>query len=66
MWIVPRSRQGPRGARQHDTSSTGIPQETAGPRKRVDMGPSERATLAGSGADAEVSKAKAAVEAAIA
>ena len=67
VWIVPSEiGKALEGLGSTMTDLTGIPKEVSGPRKRVDMGPSERATLAGSGADAEVSKAKAAVDAAIA
>jgi hypothetical protein len=50
------------------TSLQGIPQEVDGPRKRVDMGSTEPATLGGSGAlaDSELRRTNAAVEAAIA
>ncbi len=67
VWIVPSEiGKALEGLGSTMTDLTGIPKEVSGPRKRVDMGSSERATLAGSGADAEVSKAKAAVDAAIA
>jgi regulator of protease activity HflC (stomatin/prohibitin superfamily) len=67
VWIVPSEiGKALEGLGSTMTDLTGIPKEVSGPRKRVDMGPSERASLAGSGADAELSKAKAAVEAAIA
>jgi regulator of protease activity HflC (stomatin/prohibitin superfamily) len=67
VWIVPSEiGKALEGLGSTMTDLTGIPKEVSGPRKRVDMGPSERATLAGSGPDSELSKANAAVEAAIA
>jgi hypothetical protein len=67
VWIVPSEiGKALEGLGSTMTDLTGIPKEVSGPRKRVDMGSSERASLAGSGADAELSKANAAVQAAIA
>jgi regulator of protease activity HflC (stomatin/prohibitin superfamily) len=67
VWIVPSEiGKALEGLGSTMTDLTGIPKEVSGPRTRVDMGPSERATLAGSGADSELRKANAAVEAAIA
>jgi regulator of protease activity HflC (stomatin/prohibitin superfamily) len=69
VWIVPseigRARE---GLGSTMTELAGIPKEVSGPRKRVDMGSMEREQLGGSGAlaDAELSKANDAVQAAIA
>jgi hypothetical protein len=69
VWVIPseitKALEG-LGSSIHEIA--GIPKDSGGPRKRVDMGSYEPAKLAGSGAlaDAEVSKANAAVQAAIA
>jgi regulator of protease activity HflC (stomatin/prohibitin superfamily) len=69
VWVIPseitKALEG-LGSSIHEIS--GIPKDSGGPRKRVDMGSYEPAKLAGSGAlaDAEVSKANQAVQAAIA
>jgi hypothetical protein len=69
VWVIPseitKALEG-LGSSIHEIA--GIPRDSGGPRKRVDLGTSEPAKLAGSGAlgDAEVSKANAAVQAAIA
>jgi regulator of protease activity HflC (stomatin/prohibitin superfamily) len=71
LWIVPSEiGKALEGLGSTMTDLAGIPKEpkSTGPRKRVDMGSTEPAKLAGSGAlaDAEVSKANEAVQAAIA
>jgi hypothetical protein len=71
LWIVPSEiGKALEGLGSTMTDLAGIPKEakSSGPRKRVDMGSTEPAKLAGSGAlaDAEVSKANEAVQAAIA
>ena len=69
VWIIPseiaKALEG-LGSSIHEIA--GIPKDSGGPRNRVDMGSTDRAALEGSGAlaDAEVSKANAAVQAAIA
>ncbi|MCW2764756.1 MAG: domain, Band 7 family protein, partial [Nocardioides sp.] len=69
LWIVPseigKALEGLGSTMNH---LQGIPQEVDGPKTRVDMGSMEPAKLAGSGAlaDAELSKANEAVQAAIA
>ena len=68
VWVIPseitKALEG-LGSSVHEIA--GIPQKVDGPLKRVDMGPSEPAVLAGSGAlDRELSKANKAVEDAIA
>jgi SPFH domain/Band 7 family protein len=69
LWIVPseigKALEG-LGSTMNDLR--GIPQQVEGPLKRVDMGSAEPAALAGDGAavDSELTKANAAVEAAIA
>jgi hypothetical protein len=69
VWVIPseitKALEG-LGSSIHEIA--GIPKDSGGPRKRVDMGSYEPAKLAGSGAlaDAEVSKANEAVKAAIA
>jgi regulator of protease activity HflC (stomatin/prohibitin superfamily) len=69
VWIIPSEiGRALEGLGSTMTELAGIPKEPAGPIKRVDTGSKEPAKLAGSGAlaDAEVSKANAAVQAAIA
>ena len=69
VWVIPseitKALEG-LGSSIHEIA--GIPKDSGGPRNRVDMGSTDRAALEGSGAlaDAEVSKANAAVQAAIA
>lgn len=67
VWIVPSEiGKALEGLGSTMNSLQGIPQEVDGPLKRVDMGPSEPQVPSARGDDAEVSKANAAVEAAIA
>ena len=67
VWIVPSEiGKALEGLGSTMSQLQGIPQEVEGPRTRVDMGPTEPQLPGGSGADAELSKANAAVEAAIA
>jgi hypothetical protein len=69
VWVIPseitKALEG-LGSSIHEIA--GIPKDSGGPRKRVDLGSSEPAKLEGSGAlaDSEVSKANEAVQAAIA
>jgi regulator of protease activity HflC (stomatin/prohibitin superfamily) len=69
LWIVPSEiGKALEGLGSTMTDLAGIPQHTSGSKTRVDMGSTEPALLAGSGAlaDNELKKANAAVEAAIA
>jgi len=69
VWIIPSEfGKALEGLGSTMSEMAGIPKEPTGPIKRVDTGSMEPAKLAGSGAlgDAEVSKANAAVQAAIA
>src|SRR6478752_845998 len=69
VWIVPSEiGKALEGLGSTMNNLQGIPQQVEGPLKRVDMGSAEPAALAGDGAvpDSELSKANAAVEAAIA
>ena len=67
VWIVPSEiGKALEGLGSTMNSLQGIPQEVDGPVKRVDMGPTGAQTPEARGEDAEVSKANAAVEAAIA
>src|SRR4051795_4536226 len=69
VWVVPSEiGRALEGLGSTMTELAGIPKEPRGPIKRVDTGSKEPAKLAGSGAlaDAEVSKANEAVQAAIA
>jgi regulator of protease activity HflC (stomatin/prohibitin superfamily) len=69
LWIVPSEiGKALEGLGSTMNNLRGIPQEVDGPKTRVDMGSMEPAKLAGSGAlaDAELSKANDAVQAAIA
>ncbi|MCW2791461.1 MAG: domain, Band 7 family protein, partial [Nocardioides sp.] len=69
LWIVPSEiGRALEGLGSTMTNLQGIPKEVDGPKTRVDMGSMEPAELAGIGsqADSELSKANAAVEAAIA
>jgi hypothetical protein len=69
VWIVPSEiGKALEGLGSTMSNLQGIPQEVQGPLKRVDMGSAEPAALAGEAAmpDSELSKANAAVEAAIA
>ena len=69
MWVIPseitKALEG-LGSSIHEIA--GIPKESGGPRKRVDMGSMERERLGGSGAlhDRELSEANQAVQEAIA
>ncbi|SDD18738.1 Regulator of protease activity HflC, stomatin/prohibitin superfamily [Nocardioides lianchengensis] len=67
VWIVPSEiGKALEGLGSTMNSLQGIPQEVDGPVKRVDMGPTQPQVAEARGEDAEVSKANAAVEAAIA
>ena len=69
VWIIPSEfGKALEGLGSTMSEMAGIPKEPTGPIKRVDTGSMEPPKLAGSGAlgDAEVSKANAAVQAAIA
>ncbi|CUR57693.1 conserved hypothetical protein [metagenome] len=67
VWIVPSEiGKALEGLGSTMTSMAGIPTQVDGPVKRVDMGSTEPASLTKSSTDDEVSKANAAVQAAIA
>jgi len=67
LWIVPSEiGKALEGLGSTMTDLAGIPRESAGPVKRVDMGPSEPAMVGSERTDAELSSANEAVQAAIA